>query len=129
MCGIVGFAGSGTEVELAAMLASVKHRGPDDEGFLLRGEAGMAHARLSIIDTSRGARQPMELADKSAAVVFNGEIYNFKELRAELAPSFDFKTRSDTEVILALYQKHGEDAFARMEGMFAIALYDFTKKS
>jgi asparagine synthase (glutamine-hydrolysing) len=128
MCGIVGFAGSGTEAELRAMLASVKHRGPDDEGFLLRGEAGLAHARLSIIDTSRGARQPMELADKSVAVIFNGEIYNFKELRAELASSFDFKTGSDTEVILALYQKHGEGAFARMEGMFAIALYDFTKK-
>ena len=129
MCGIAGFVGSGTGAELTAMLGSIKHRGPDNEGFLLEGAVGLAHARLSIIDTSQGARQPMELADKSAAIVFNGEIYNFTELRAALAAGgFDFKTSSDTEVILALYQKYGEDAFARMEGMFAIALYDFTKK-
>lgn len=126
MCGIAGFEGVGTEKSLREMVQAVRHRGPDYKGIFLRGRLGFAHARLSILDLSPGARQPMMLPDESVAIVFNGEIYNYSELRAELEKrGRTFRTSSDTEVILHLYALHGDACFKRLIGMFAIALYDF----
>lgn len=129
MCGIAGYIGGAKDDALERMLEAVQHRGPDAQGTLERAAAHLAHARLSIIDTSSAATQPMETADGSVAIIFNGEIYNFKELRAELeTEGATFATHSDTEVILQLYQKRGESTFKILEGMFAIAIYDFAKK-
>jgi asparagine synthase (glutamine-hydrolysing) len=129
MCGITGFIGEGNEGNLRAMLLSIKHRGPDDEGILLRGNVGLAHARLSIIDLSASGHQPMLSDDQRVSIVFNGEIYNFKELRNELTKTgqYRFNGTSDTEVIIALYKEYGEKCFEKMNGMFAIAIYDFSR--
>src|SRR3989338_2114708 len=125
MCGIAGYVGSGTESELGKMLDAVKHRGPDDTGTLLRGSVGMAHARLAVLDTSSAGHQPMELPDKSVAIVLNGEIYNFKELRESLLKrGCTFRSTSDTEVLLWLYKLDGDDFLKQCVGMFALALYD-----
>jgi asparagine synthase (glutamine-hydrolysing) len=125
MCGIAGFVGTGDEATLGAMAACLRHRGPDASGAWVSSEglAGLAHTRLAIIDLSSGAQQPMASADGRYRISFNGEIYNFAELRKELA-SYPFKTHSDTEVILAAYGAWGADAFARLRGMFALAIYD-----
>jgi asparagine synthase (glutamine-hydrolysing) len=125
MCGIAGYVGG--KADLPAMLKAVKHRGPDHQALFEREDVHFAHARLSIIDTSIGASQPMELG--STALMFNGEIYNFKALREEFeSRGAKFKTNSDTEVILWGYELLGETIFEKLEGMFAIALYDFEKK-
>src|SRR5438105_12225884 len=107
MCGIAGIFGSnrgeaGVRAQLMAMHAAQRHRGPDDEGFYHDpwGAAALAHNRLSIIDRSPAGRQPMFNADGSMAIVFNGEIYNYLELRDELS-FYAFQSRTDTEVILA----------------------------
>jgi asparagine synthase (glutamine-hydrolysing) len=110
--------------ELARMNAALRHRGPDDEGFYLMGPAALAMRRLSIIDLDTGA-QPIANEDGSVWVVLNGEIYNFRELRAELeARGHRFATRSDTEVIVHLYEEHAEGCVARLRGMFAFAVWD-----
>lgn len=128
MCGIAGYAGNGSETQLKALFEGIRHRGPDDEGFFVRDNVGLAHARLSIIDTSSGGHQPMFTQDGSTVIIFNGEIYNFQELRADLeAGGRTFRNSSDTEVILALYSKYGTDCFAKLSGMFAIAIYDFSR--
>lgn len=127
MCGLVGFIGMGSERDLAQMLATLKHRGPDDEGLYFEQGIGLAHARLSIIDLSPSGHQPMWNADRTIAIVFNGEIYNYKELKKELG-SYSFRSSSDTEVIIALYEKYSEGCFAKLSGMFAIALYDTRTK-
>ncbi len=130
MCGIAGIVGLGEEKSLRNMVSSVNHRGTDDTGVLVRGDVGLGHARLSIIDTSINARQPMLSSDDRFAMVFNGEIYNFLSLRRELeANGYTFRTNSDTEVILALYEKEGIECFKKLYGMFAIALYDFKQQS
>lgn len=125
MCGIAGYIGKGTELQLRAMGDTLRHRGPDASGIWQTpdGRVGFAHMRLAIIDLSSGGTQPMRSHDGQLAITFNGEIYNFAELKKELA-SYPFKTHSDTEVILAAYQTWGAGAFARMRGMFALALYD-----
>lgn len=129
MCGIAGIvdlAGQQppTENELAAMARQLSHRGPDGQGFYCVAPAGLAHTRLSIIDLEGGA-QPIHNEDQSVWVVFNGEIFNYVELRAELAQQgHRFYTHSDTEVIVHLYEQHG-DAFVQfLNGQFAIALWD-----
>jgi asparagine synthase (glutamine-hydrolysing) len=130
MCGIAGTYRfrSGRPVEdeeLRAMSACLAHRGPDDEGFYLEGPLGLAHKRLTILDTSRRGRQPMFTDDGAVAVTFNGEIYNFVELRAELeAKGAVFHTRTDTEVLLHLWREHGEDLVEHLNGMFAFAIWD-----
>lgn len=112
MCGIIGmFDRSGTrsvaESNLRQMLAMLRHRGPDEFGILLDREAGLGSARLSIIDLSGGS-QPIANEDQSLWIVFNGEIFNYIELRAELEPKgHRFRTSSDTEVILHLYEEFG----------------------
>lgn len=125
MCGIAGYFGEGNESVLHGMTDSLRHRGPDGSGVWRSsdGSVGLAHTRLAVIDLSQGGEQPMYSADKRLITVFNGEIYNFAELKKELS-SYPFKTHSDTEVILAAYQKWGTSAFSRLRGMFAIALYD-----
>lgn len=127
MCGICGFTlPSGGQKPsgnlLAAMLAPLRHRGPDQGGTWLDDRMALGHRRLSIIDLATGG-QPMQSA-KGCVVCFNGEIYNYKELRAELSAGFEFRTNSDTEVILAAWQALGPRCLERFNGMFAFALYD-----
>ncbi len=133
MCGIAGMvARRGEEVtasEVHRMCQTIVHRGPDDEGIYARGPVGLGMRRLSIIDLS-GGKQPIHNEDKSVWVVFNGEIYNFPELREELlSRGHQFYTHSDTEVIVHLYEEMGADCVKKLRGMFAIALYDERKNS
>ena len=130
MCGIAGFWGSFGQEALAAMTAAVAHRGPDDEGLelvdtpQLGGAVGLGHRRLSIIDLSTG-HQPMWNADRSCAIVFNGEIYNYRHLRNDLeSRGARFLTVSDTEVILEGWRIEGEAILPKLEGMFAFAIWD-----
>ncbi len=130
MCGITGYYGRGDEDTLRRMTATLTHRGPDDDGFFISkdGRTGLGFRRLSIIDIAHG-RQPVAGEDGSARVIFNGEIYNFKELREELRGlGHAFATASDTEVIVHGYEAWGEQVFARLWGMFAIAIWDDKKK-
>jgi asparagine synthase (glutamine-hydrolysing) len=134
MCGIAGYLVTGSagprDVTLRSMADAIAHRGPDDQGFLewssrdrpLR--VGLVHRRLTIIDLSTG-HQPMASPDQSTHIVFNGEIYNFRELRDELVGlGHAFGTQSDTEVILQSYQRWGVDCVQRLRGMFAFAIWD-----
>ncbi|NUO62696.1 MAG: asparagine synthase (glutamine-hydrolyzing) [Gemmatimonadaceae bacterium] len=126
MCGIAGIFGRGWRIEqLDAMAASQHHRGPDARGRWLdpSGRAGLAHNRLAIIDLSEAGRQPMFSADGLRCIVFNGEIYNYLELRAELA-AYLFRTRTDSEVILAAWERWGEACLDHFVGMFAFMLWD-----
>src|SRR5207249_3783790 len=126
MCGIagwVGVRGGGRDV-LDAMLRALEHRGPDDTGRYLDGQAALGMTRLSIIDLVTG-RQPMSSDDGAATLVFNGEIYNFRDLRVELqARGRRFVTRSDTEVLLRAWEEWGEACVDRLRGMFAFAVWD-----
>jgi len=123
MCGIVGYVGKGDRETLERMSSRLVHRGPDDDGVWTGPDVGLGFRRLSVIDLADG-RQPMASADGKIRLVFNGEIYNFKELREELEGKYRFTTRSDTEVVLHLYEELGEKAFERLWGMFAIAVWD-----
>ena len=128
MCGIAGLANLAEtpvdEALLRRMTRTLAHRGPDGEGFYTDGPIGLGHRRLSIIDLSTGS-QPMASADGAAWIVFNGEIYNFRELRTELmARGHRFRTSSDTEVILSAYATWGDDCVRHLRGMFAFALWD-----
>lgn len=133
MCGICGIFEPGRDrvlepVTVKAMADSIRHRGPDGEGYYTGPGIGLGHRRLSIIDLE-GGRQPLSNEDETVWVVFNGEIYNFEELnRRYLAQGHRFKTRCDTETIVHLYEELGEDCFAQMRGMFAIALWDSRRK-
>ena len=128
MCGIAGFVGRSGEVvdaeSVHRMCQTIVHRGPDDEGVYASGPVGLGMRRLSIIDLS-GGKQPIHNEDESIWIVFNGEIYNFPELRRELeARGHRFYTHTDTEVIVHLYEDFGADCVKKLRGMFAIALYD-----
>jgi asparagine synthase (glutamine-hydrolysing) len=110
---------------LKEMIGTLRHRGPDDEGVWSDGICGLAHARLSIIDLSPAGHQPMRDANGRIWISYNGEIYNFQELRRELeAKGYVFRSRSDTEVIIYGYAAWGDQVFSRLRGMFAIALWD-----
>ena len=128
MCGIAGYFGEGDSVVLKKMADTLRHRGPDDEGYYEDGTVGIAHRRLSIIDLSPSGHQPMTGEDENVHIVFNGEIYNFQELRAGLKNKHQFKGVSDTEVIVHLYEEIGPEVFSKIKGMFAIALYDKAQK-
>src|SRR5438132_13849959 len=129
MCGIAGklVFGDGPTVSrslLKGMCDTIVHRGPDDEGYYLDGPIGLGHRRLSIIDLEAG-RQPISNEDQTVWVVFNGEIYNYVELRNELiSRNHIFRTQTDTEVLVHLYEERGEDFVSALRGMFAIALWD-----
>ncbi len=133
MCGICGIFEPGRETAidcatLKRMADPMRHRGPDDEGFYSQPGIGLGFRRLSIIDL-QGGRQPLSNEDGSVWIAFNGEIYNFEELnRRYLASGHRFRTRSDTETIVHLYEELGEAAFAELRGMFAIALWDARRK-
>jgi len=129
MCGICGFTGWSDQTSLKRMTDSIIHRGPDEEGFYSDGKINLGIRRLSIIDIETG-RQPVHNEDKTIWIVFNGEIYNFHELRKELeGKGHRFYTdHSDTEVIVHLYEEYGNDFTHKINGMFAIALWDKTKE-
>ena len=126
MCGIGGIIGNNWEQsQLNAMLNIQHHRGPDDEGIFINsnGQCGLIHNRLKIIDLSSSGKQPMPNPDQSLWIVFNGEIYNFLELKSELF-SYKYTNKTDTEVILAAYEKWGEDCVDHFIGMFAFAIWE-----
>lgn len=133
MCGIAGIFHAETPkpvdpARVERMCDALAHRGPDGAGVWTDHGVGLGHRRLSIIDVA-GSPQPMHSADSRAVIVFNGEIYNFRELRRELEQAgFNFRTSGDTEVILAAWQRWGPDCLARLDGMFAFALYDRDKR-
>ena len=133
MCGICGQYNFGNDRAVApdvvvAMARSIAHRGPDDEGFHYAPGLGLGFRRLSIIDLA-GGHQPMADADERVWVVFNGEIFNFPELRAELeAFGHVFRTRSDTEVIIHGYRQWGLEVFGHLNGMFGLAIWDSERR-
>jgi asparagine synthase (glutamine-hydrolysing) len=135
MCGIAGFAGSDQSRREAdfglvhRMCEAIRHRGPDDEGIHVDAGVGLGMRRLSIIDLATG-RQPIHNEDRSVWIVFNGEIYNYRELADELARrGHTFYTSSDTEVIVHAYEQWGEQAFARLRGMFGLAIWDARRRA
>ncbi len=133
MCGIVGFVNNSERAAdrgvLEAMNGAIVHRGPDDDGFYVHDNVGLAMRRLSIIDLA-GGKQPMHNADRTKWIVFNGEIYNYRELRADLEKrGHSFYTNSDTEAIIHLYDEYGADCLQYLRGMFAIAIWDKSDRS
>lgn len=126
MCGIVGFVGACADMRqtLQEMMDAIAHRGPDGQGQFIEGETALGQRRLSIIDI-QGGKQPMYNEDGSIVIVYNGEIYNFKELAAELAAAgHTFVTHCDTEVLIHGYEQWGKDLLTHLRGMFAFALWD-----
>ena len=134
MCGIAGYLAAngsapGDAAAVRRIAERIAHRGPDAQGVHGSGPCVLGHRRLSIIDLSPEATQPLLNEDESLAVVVNGEIYNFAELREELLQKgHTFRSHSDSEVVLHLYEEHGPDAIARLDGMFAILLWDSRNK-
>lgn len=132
MCGITGIINldkrpvdKGNLVKMTRILA---HRGPDDEGFYIEKNVGLGHRRLSIIDLSSAGHQPMFYDDRNLVIVYNGEIYNFLEIRQELKnKGYKFRSGTDTEVILAAYQEWGSECLKKFNGMWALAIYDRRK--
>ncbi|MBF0289967.1 MAG: asparagine synthase (glutamine-hydrolyzing), partial [SAR324 cluster bacterium] len=127
MCGIAGFSGNFERSLLEQMNQSIAHRGPDDAGVYIDQEQkiGLAHRRLSIIDLSAHGHQPMWDKTQTVAIVFNGEIFNYQELRSHLIKEgWEFESHCDTEVLLNLYLKEGEEMLGSLNGMFAFALWD-----
>src|SRR5438552_1356313 len=129
MCGICGILYCGDERRvqrdtLAQMNAQIVHRGPDDDGFFVEGNVGLAMRRLSIIDIRTG-QQPISNEDESLWIVYNGEIYNHRDLRSKLeARGHRYRTKSDTETIVHLYEEYGRDCVQHLHGMFAFAIWD-----
>ena len=129
MCGIAGIIGENvSEPVLDKMLLSQKHRGPDFTGKYVSESVILGHNRLSIIDLSEEANQPFYSKDQRYILVFNGEIYNYLELKEDLKNDFQFKTNSDTEVLLAAYIKWGENCLSKLNGMFSFAVWDVQEK-
>src|SRR6266511_2419032 len=134
MCGIAGQflfdpRESVSRTDITRMCDTLIHRGPDDKGVYLKGPVGLGHRRLSIIDLDSG-RQPIANEDRTEWVVFNGEIYNYVELREFLVGrGHIFSTATDTEVIVHLYEEQGEQFLSSLRGMFAIALWDERKRT
>src|SRR5436309_5007766 len=135
MCGIAGIVNLNDRREppsielLRAMVGAIRHRGPDEFGVYRDQRAGLGHARLSIVDLSTG-QQPLANEDETLWVVFNGEIFNFVELRDELENcGHVFRTHSDTEVIVHAYEEWGVESFPRFNGQWAVALWDSTENT
>lgn len=125
MCGIAGFTGKGNRPVLEKMIAALRHRGPDNLGFYECDGVSMAHSRLSILDMSPAGHQPMKCDQGDVFLSYNGEIYNFRQLREELQKKgYKFASGTDTEVIIYLYKEYGEECLKMLNGMFALAIYD-----
>ncbi|MCX6695320.1 MAG: asparagine synthase (glutamine-hydrolyzing) [Candidatus Altiarchaeota archaeon] len=129
MCGICGFTGDGDEGVLRRMTDVLEHRGPDDKGYYSGGGVSLGHRRLSIIDLSEKGRQPMSNEDETVWVVYNGEVYNFQELKKGLEQrGHKFKSHTDTEVLVHLYEEKGDALVDELRGMFAFAIWDVKRK-
>src|ERR1700722_7546775 len=134
MCGICGKFMFHREATVSPALIhdmadAISHRGPDDDGFYVSGQIGLGFRRLSIIDLS-GGHQPLSNEDETIWIVFNGEIYNYRTLRRDLiAKGHSFKTKSDTEVIVHLYEEYGPDCVQKLRGMFGFAIWDSVRKT
>jgi asparagine synthase (glutamine-hydrolysing) len=133
MCGISGivqFNGQPVQKnQIQVLMDQMRHRGPDDEGLFLHGVTGLGHVRLSILDLSDAGHQPMLSNDSRYVLVFNGEIYNYRELKKELQGSYEFRSRTDTEVLLAAWQRWGRGCLNKLNGDFAFAIYDTLKQT
>ena len=127
MCGIAGvvyFDGRDAPADaVGRMMAVMRHRGPDDAGMHLEGPVGLGHRRLSVIDLA-GGHQPMSNETSDVWITYNGEVYNYLELRRGLEAAHDFRTHSDTETLVHLYEDRGEEMTADLVGMFAFAVWD-----
>ena len=128
MCGIIGYGGFTNRVSLNDAIASIKHRGPDDDGAVYFQDAALGNTRLAIIDLSSKGHQPMFNQDKSLCITFNGEIYNFNVVKKLLEKKYSFKSNSDTEVILHAYEEWGIKCLDKLSGMFSFVIYDESKK-
>ena len=133
MCGIAGiFHLNGqpvSPVNLRKMTDSIRHRGPDGEGFYTDSFIGLGHRRLAILDLSPAGHQPMITKDGQYAITYNGEIYNFQELRLELESlGYQFRSQTDTEVVLYAYAEWGAECVRRFNGMFAFAIWDKSRQ-
>ena len=125
MCGICGVWGGASRDVISPMVDAMHHRGPDDSGVFGNGRIALGMTRLAIIDTSTGGHQPMQSPDGQITIVYNGELYNFQSERALLEKKgYSFRSHSDTEVVLRLYEHYGDDFLHRLRGMFALAIYD-----
>jgi asparagine synthase (glutamine-hydrolysing) len=134
VCGITGIFNLNGEpispVILRKMTDAVAHRGPDGEGFYIDGSVGLGHRRLAIIDLSPAGRQPMLSRDQDVAISYNGEVYNFRELRAELQSlGYEFRSKTDSEVVLNAWVEWGAECVTRFNGMFAFAIWDKPRQS
>ena len=132
MCGISGIINHNKqpvkEQDIRLMMQAIKHRGPDDEGLYIDKNVGLGFVRLSILDLSEAGHQPMCSHDGNLIIIFNGEVYNYIEIRDELKNDFEFKTGTDTEVVLAAYQKWGEKCLDKFNGMFSFVIYNLNTK-
>lgn len=133
MCGICGIAWGNrrgltpdeVHSSLSQMVGALRHRGPDDNGVRIHGRVGLGMTRLAVLDTSRAGHQPMRNEAETLSLVFNGEIYNFKSEREQLeSKGYSFRSASDTEVVLRMYEHYGDDFVQRLRGMFALAIHD-----
>ena len=134
MCGIAGIANynrpEDKQALLSRMVGLMHHRGPDASGLYMSGPVGLAHARLSIIDLSSTGNQPIHNEDKTIWIVFNGEIFNYPDLRKDLeAKGHRFYTRTDTEVLIHLYEEKGTELFQMLNGQFALSIWDENEQS
>lgn len=132
MCGIAGIVNFNnqlvSEKEIKTMMTAMKHRGPDDEGMYVDHLVGFGFVRLSILDLTIAGHQPMFSHDKRFVIIFNGEVYNYIEIREELKSKYHFKTGTDTEVVLAAFEEWGEQCLDKFNGMFSFVVYDTKTK-
>lgn len=125
MCGICGIIGDSRRERIIHMTRAMHHRGPDDFGIMMGNDVSFGMSRLAVVDLSATGHQPMWNAEKTVCIVYNGEMYNFREEREKLTASgYSFTSKSDTEVVLKLYEKYGDDFLLKLRGMFALAIYD-----
>ena len=133
MCGISGIINFNkrkvSKKEIRIMMQNMKHRGPDDEGIYIDSNVGLGFVRLSILDLSYAGHQPMHSHDNRYIIVYNGEVYNYLEIRDQLSTEFNFVSGTDTEVVLAAFQKWGKDCVNKFNGMFSFLIFDYLFKS
>ena len=133
MCGVVGIASVRDQVtpdrdRLQRMVRAIRHRGPDDEGYYVSPGIGLGHARLSLLDLE-GGKQPIHNQDQTIWICYNGEVFNYVELREDLVKrGHKFYTTTDTEVIVHMYEEFGDDFVHQLNGQFAIALWDSNRR-